>query len=282
MQSTVLALALGTASAFVAPSTTPASATAVQGAKDDLVALAESNPDALGQAIGFWDPLGVTGIDFWGLGEEGTIGYLRHAEIKHGRVAMAGFLGFCAQSTELVSGEHTYLPYKGYVAGCSPQEQWENIPSVAKLQILVFIGMLESYHEGAGAPEGYVHYCRGGMPGFFPPIAGRGGFGQVPFNLWNPFNLPGGPSSQDEAAKTRGRQVEINNGRLAQIGIFSLLAESAVPGSVPGLTVMDSVLASTGTGLGIAPYTGASLDWAQGLENAFSQFEVFAGLPYWQ
>jgi hypothetical protein len=54
MQTTVLALALGTASAFVAPSLTPASATAVQGAKDDLVALAESNPDALGQAIGFW------------------------------------------------------------------------------------------------------------------------------------------------------------------------------------------------------------------------------------
>merc|ERR1712022_69208 len=34
--------------------------------------------------IGFWDPLGATDLDFWGLGEEGTIGYLRHAEIKHG------------------------------------------------------------------------------------------------------------------------------------------------------------------------------------------------------
>ena len=43
--------------------------------------------DALGAAIGFWDPLGATDLDFWGLGEEGTIGYLRHAEIKHGEFA---------------------------------------------------------------------------------------------------------------------------------------------------------------------------------------------------
>jgi len=224
MQTTILALALGSASAFVAPST-PAAASAVNGAKDDLIALAESNPDALGSAIGFWDPLGVTGIDFWGLGEEGTIGYLRHAEIKHGRVAMAAFLGFCAQSTELVSGEHTYAPYKGYVAGCTPQEQWDNIPLYAKLQIVVFIGMLESYGEGAGAPDGYVHYTKGGQPGYFPPIQGQA-FGQIPFNLWDPFGFPGGPSSQDAAAKERGLKVEVNNGRLAQLGILSLLSAS--------------------------------------------------------
>jgi len=231
MQLTVAALAFSTASAFVSAPAGKA-ATAAQGAKDDLIALAESNPDALGQGIGFWDPLGVTGIDFWGLGEEGTIGYLRHAEIKHGRVAMAGFLGFCAQSTDLVSGEHTYAPYKGYVAGCTPQEQWDNIPLYGKLQIVVFVGMLESYGEGAGSPEGYVHYTKGGQPGYFPPIQGQA-FGQIPFNLWDPFQFPGGPSSQDAASKERGLKVEVNNGRLAMIGLFSLLSESKgliVPG----------------------------------------------------
>ena len=45
------------------------------------------------------------------------------------------------------------------VAGCTPQEQWDNIPLYGKLQIFVLVGMLESYGEGASQPDGYVHYC---------------------------------------------------------------------------------------------------------------------------
>ena len=71
---------------------------------------------------------------------------------------MAAFLGFIAQCTPLVSGEHKFLPYRGYVAGCTPQEQWDNIPLYGKLQIFVLVGMLESYGEGASQPDGYVHY----------------------------------------------------------------------------------------------------------------------------
>ena len=67
---------------------------------------------------GFWDPFNLIAEgDFWGLGNEATIGYLRHAEIKHGRVAMAAFLGFIVQSLPVVSGEHLFAPYRGYVAG---------------------------------------------------------------------------------------------------------------------------------------------------------------------
>ncbi|KAJ1461435.1 chlorophyll a/b-binding protein-domain-containing protein [Pelagophyceae sp. CCMP2097] len=228
---TIFALALSSAAAFVAPAPAAAS-TRVSETKADLVALCENNPTAL-PFDGIWDPLGCADYDFWGLGNEATIGYLRHAEIKHGRVAMAGFLGFLAQSTPLVSGEHVLAPYKGYVAGCTPQVQWDNIPLIGKLQILTLIGMLESYGEGAGAPDGYVHYLKGGQPGYFPPIAGRAGFGQVTLNLWDPFELPGGPSSLDAAGKARGLFAEINNGRLAMIGILSVLAESAMPGSNP-------------------------------------------------
>merc|ERR1712216_75613 len=169
--------------------------------------------------------------------EEGNIGWFRHAEIKHGRVAMAAVLGFIAQCTPLVSGEHSVAPYRGYVAGCTPQEQWDNIPLLGKLQIVVLIGMLESYGEGAGSPEGYVHYTKGGKPGYYPPIKGRVA-GQIGLNLWDPFEFPGGPKNLSEESKARRLQAELQNGRLAMIGIMGFLAASSVPGSVPFLAAI--------------------------------------------
>ena len=71
MQKIILALVLGSAAAFQPAARAPARNVRVADAKDDLVDLAESNTDALGAAIGFWDPLGATELDFWGLGEEG-------------------------------------------------------------------------------------------------------------------------------------------------------------------------------------------------------------------
>merc|ERR1719405_331251 len=199
--------------------------------RQEMEALAEANPDFLGKSLGLWDPLGCLDLDFWNIGNEATIGYLRHAEIKHGRVAMAGFLGYLAQSTPLVNGPHKVLPFKGYQEGLTPPEQWDAIPLYGKLQIFVFVGMLESYGEGAGQPEGYVHYTKGGLTGYFPPIAGRAGFGQVTLNLYDPLGW-----FNEDKDKVRGRQVEINNGRLAMLGIFSFLAESKAPGAVPPLT----------------------------------------------
>ena len=82
----------------------------------DLKALQQSLP---GPPNDYFDPLNLATMTFdWGpQGEEATIGWLRHSEIKHGRIAMAAFLGFIAQCTPLVSGEHKFLPYRGYVAG---------------------------------------------------------------------------------------------------------------------------------------------------------------------
>ena len=227
MQKIIAALALSGAAAYVAP-VAPKATSSLAASKDEVIALAEANPDFLGKAIGFWDPLGALDSNFWGLGNEGTIGYLRHAEIKHGRVAMAAFLGYMAGATELVSGPHKILPYRGFEPGLTPPEQWDAIPLYGKLQILVIVGMLESYGEIL-AP----HYTKGGLPGYYPPIKGKRP--ELIFNLYDPFNFFKGDSAEKKA---RGRLTEVNNGRLAMLGIFSIISEATVPGSVPALKDM--------------------------------------------
>jgi len=137
---------------------------------------------------------------------------------------MAAFLGYLAQSTPVVSGPHAKLPYSGYEPGLTPPEQWDAIPLAGKIQIFGIIGMLESY--GEILPQ---HYCNGGLPGYYPPI--KGNRFELIFNLYDPFNW-----FDENKDKVRGRQVEINNGRLAMLGIFSIISESKVPGSVPLIT----------------------------------------------
>jgi len=234
MQSLVIALALAPAAAYVAP-VAPKATTKLAESKADLMALQESLPGP----PGYWDPLDLAGSTIlaqYGVDTvEANIGWFRHAEIKHGRVAMAAFLGFVARCTPLVSGEHKLLPYRGYVAGCTPQEQWDNIPLLGKLQIVTAVGMLESYGEGAGEPEGYTHYMKGGKPGYYPPIAGRVG-GQILFDLYDPFKwFP----EQSAESKARGLKAEILNGRAAMIGLMGFLSASSVPGSVPFLAGIE-------------------------------------------
>ena len=84
---------LAGAAAF-APSTPATSQTSMAAGKDDLQALAvELNP-----SIGYYDPLSLADKDFWGKGNEATIGFLRQSEIKHGRIAMFAFVGYIVQS----------------------------------------------------------------------------------------------------------------------------------------------------------------------------------------
>jgi hypothetical protein len=219
MRAVTLALAFVGASAFVPASQPAATKTVSQVTQDDLVELAESNRDALGSGIGFWDPLGASKNSFWLLSNEQTIGYLRHAEIKHGRIAMAAFLGFCVQSLDIVKGPHTFLPYRGYVENVSPQEQWDNIPVIGKVQILIFVGMLESYGEIPGEVPHYT--APGGVPGYYPPIAGNRN--EILFDLWNPFGFD---ILDDDVRNERGLNVELNNGRAAMLAIMAMLSES--------------------------------------------------------
>jgi hypothetical protein len=166
-------------------------------------------------------------ISIWGESNEASIGFLRQAEIKHGRVAMAAFVGYVVQSNGFhwpwpMMSDGTPFPFE---AG-SPPEQWDALPDAAKWQILLFIGFLEHFSESNG-----THYMRGGMPGAFPKLTESDKIPHpVPFNLFDPLGFS---NNRSEEAKTRGRIAELNNGRLAQIGIIAFLCEQKLAGSVP-------------------------------------------------
>jgi len=184
----------------------------------------EQNP-----VVGYYDPLNLAKLNFWGQGDEATIGFLRHAEIKHGRVAMAAFVGFCVQSTGFkLPGE----PFAS-ITSTSPPDQWDALPLGAKYQIILFIGFLEvfSEHSFILEKEGQKHYMKGGKPGYFPTFDTM--VHPVPFNLYDPLNFYGSKSAEYKAQKLN---VEVNNGRLAMIGIMGFLAAAKVPGSVPALS----------------------------------------------
>merc|ERR1719389_403270 len=202
---------------------------------DELIEFAENTPGP----VQYWDPLKLSEQEWWGDSNDATVGFLRHAEIKHGRVAMAAFVGYCVQSNGVfwpwkLTGE---ISHADIAAAGGPPDQWDALPTAAKLQILLFVGVLELWGE-IGA-DGTTHYMRGGVPGKYPTFDGLAH--PVPFNLYDPLGL-NNKKSREELDKSL--LAEINNGRLAQIGIFGMLSTTKgliVPGldTIPGIQSYD-------------------------------------------
>jgi len=204
--------------------------------KEDLVVLAEK----LNPIVKFYDPLALASTNSGTLyNAEAGIGYLRHSEIKHGRIAMAAFVGFIVQSNGIHFPWATTLSgvtYADISAAGGPAAQWDALPTAAKLQIFGLIFALELWGEGSTtlASAGEKHYMRGGKPGFYPPFdLFRDSVHSLPFNLFDPFGFSKNATPEKKA---KGLLVEINNGRAAMLGIFGFMAESKIPGSVPALT----------------------------------------------
>ena len=166
MLSSVAALGL---SPNVAPmrGTVSRSAAPVMESLDDF----KTKAQALNPVVGYWNPLGLgEDVDATSsvFGDSASArGYLRHSEIKHGRVAMAAFVGFTIQSNgihwpwALTGGGLTHADLS---ALGSPAAQWDALPTFGKLQIIGFIGLLELW--GEINPDGSTpHYMRGGKPG---------------------------------------------------------------------------------------------------------------------
>jgi len=236
---------------MAAPSVARA-ATPVMETKADLEALAVK----LNPVVGFWDPMNLVEYDQFSAGQEASIGFLRQAEIKHGRVAMAAFVGFIVQSNGIHFPWASTLDgvtYADIAAAGSPPAQWDAVPTNAKWQIFAFIAGLELWGECA-MPK---HYMSGGKPGLYPSFAPiRDEIGHPNLDLFDPFGLQ---KKMTPEQKAKSLNAELNNGRLAMIGIIGLV--SASKGLiVPGL---DS--------LGIPAYSGEPMAY-------FSS--VNADLPY--
>merc|ERR1719335_131285 len=255
------------ASAFQATGTAGALAKVSRGAaaKMDAQADLEVLAKKLNPAVGYWDPLNLGAAEFWDQSNEATVGFLRHAEIKHGRVAMAAFVGYCLQSNGIVfpwklTGS---ISHADIAAAGGPAEQWDALPTASKLQIILFIGILEWWSECSYVLEkdGNKHYMRGGVPGKFPS------FNELPhpapFNLYDPFKL-NAKKSREQLDKSL--LAEINNGRLAQIGIFGLISASKgliVPG-LDGLSIKSyagEVMAPFAAGDVSLPYVADMLKY---------------------
>ena len=121
-----------------APAPAPVAAAMAFG-MTELQALArEQNP-----AVGFWDPLRIAGrVNIFEADDEASIGFLRHAEIKHGRVAMAGFIGYIVHETG-ARWPFAFEPYTDAAAYYAPYEGlsapavWAALPEISKVQIIL-------------------------------------------------------------------------------------------------------------------------------------------------
>jgi len=214
------------AAAAATPAATPAATTPLS----DLEALAAQQNNI----VKYYDPLSLAERDFWDQGNEATIGFLRQAEIKHGRIAMAAFVGYCVQSNFVWPWDMTSAGDKFPSVDLSPEDQWDALPLAGKLQIFTVIAALELWDEsdGTGTPEERTHYMRGRQPGKYPSFQNfRDLVHWVP-DLYDPFNLF---KKMSQEKKDKRLNMEINNGRLAMIGIFGFMAADNVAGSVPAL-----------------------------------------------
>jgi len=141
MKLLLAALVAGTTAAF-----TPSNVNTVH---TSSVALSESMQDLenvakkLNPVIGYYDPLKLAEANLWDTTQEETIGFIREAEIKHGRIAMFAFVGYIVHANGITWPWPMQLDGTPFPKVSSAPEAWDAISDGAKWQIIAFVGFLE-------------------------------------------------------------------------------------------------------------------------------------------
>ena len=167
---------------------------------------------------------------------------------------MFAFVGYIVHANGIKFPFPMQLDGTPYPSNTNPPALWDEVSDAAKWQIFGLILFLEAWSEIGG--DAHKHYMRGGKPGDFPDFDTVALPHPVPFNLYDPFGFS---KNKSEEAKARGLKVEINNGRLAMLGIFGFLTEAKIPGSVPAL----SGIVQPYDGEVMAPFTQNMLHFGQ-------------------
>uniref|UniRef100_A0A7S2HPU7 Plastid light harvesting protein n=1 Tax=Octactis speculum TaxID=3111310 RepID=A0A7S2HPU7_9STRA len=207
----VAALALiGAANAFSGPRVMGTKQTIRMGL-DTPIGGPQGGMDEIGitAPVGFWDPFGYS------TSAEKFRRY-RCVEIKHSRVAMAATLGYIVQETG--------ARFPGYLSN-TPAIKFEDVPNgLAAISKVPGLGWCQIILAAAVLEAGPFKQSDDAAPGDF----GLKYFG---------VKYPDGDEKADKLNK------ELNNGRLAMMGIMGMLVEDKLTGSflplgVPGVDQM--------------------------------------------
>merc|ERR1719343_763042 len=160
--------------------------------------------------------LAGTAAAFAPTSQKGASTQLRAAELKHGRVAMLAFTGYVVQSQGyhfpgMLSDDVSFES----LSKMKPFEAWDSVPDAGKAQILFLCFVAELASESQG-----THYMKGGA---------------LPEVVFPKFDF----SNVDPEVMLVKRNRELNNGRLAMIGIMGFIAANNIPGSVPALAGLE-------------------------------------------
>eukprot|EP00563_Minutocellus_polymorphus_P014925 CAMPEP_0181055618 /NCGR_PEP_ID=MMETSP1070-20121207/19293_1 /TAXON_ID=265543 /ORGANISM="Minutocellus polymorphus, Strain NH13" /LENGTH=202 /DNA_ID=CAMNT_0023134937 /DNA_START=18 /DNA_END=626 /DNA_ORIENTATION=+ len=179
-----LAALVGSAAAF-APAQQGASSTALSGAFDNEIGVQAP--------LGFFDPLGYLQDE-----DQERFEHLRWVELKHGRVAMLGVVGYLTTYAGIRFPGAEDVP-AGFAA-------LPAVPGMVWAQFIATVALMEAANRSQEDTDGV-------KAGWKPEFQGDFRNGFVDFG-WD---------KQSDAWKKNKRAIELNQGRAAQMGLLGLM-----------------------------------------------------------